>query len=813
MARPAGQQRPESGGGLLPAPAPSLSAGPNPGPSLRAAAASSLPPPPPPPPAVLTPLANGPLLTPLANGGAHLPPAVPDPGVGSNSSSGGGGAITAVPPPPAISAASASITTTTTSAATTAIASPAPALKVVLLADHVRQNQAGLHPGAGGPPAPPPCPAPAPRAPPAALHRITLTAPPLKAPQTPGQILQNFQVPAGMVLVRSDSGQLVLVPQKAIAQAQAQAKARAQAQGAGIASLAAPTSIPSVRVSTVQATRTQKILNQVKLPSVQQKNQLQTAVQTAAVTQRITVVQPQSAGGAIAAKTVPSIALKQAPGPADRSATVPVTPTAATPETLENVKKCKNFLATLIKLASSGTHSPQMSNNVKALVQKLLDGKVEAEEFTNQLYKELKSSPQPYLVPFLKRSLPALRKLMPNSQAFIQQCLQKPATPVTPLASAPGTSKPPTPGQAPRTITVTSASPQAKLLHTTPSAQMIVQQSGVLVKSQASMLPRTQTVTLQRPPNHLTVPVSQIQVKAVQGGPATSVIKVPLVQGYRNPASVSLQTSPSQKIKREVGGISFRDEDDINDVASMAGVNINEENARILATNSELVGAIIRSCKDEAFLSSVSLQKKALEIGKRHGVTEVNSDVLNTISHATQEHLRELVEKLTVIAQHRMMVYKDDDRYTLLNDTRSQVKFFEQLDRLEKQRKDEDERETMLRLAKSRAKHEDPEQLRLKQRAKEMQQLELAQLQQREANLAALAAIGPRKRKTPDSPGLGTGNEGLSGSGNALGPRATSARPYLRPRVTRVNLRDLLLCLEQERARHHSLLLYRAYLK
>lgn len=69
--------------------------------------------------------------------------------------------------------------------------------------------------------------------------------------------------------------------------------------------------------------------------------------------------------------------------------------------------------------------------------------------------------------------------------------------------------------------------------------------------------------------------------------------------------------------------ITSRDDDDINDVASMAGVNLSEESARILATNSELVGAVTRSCKDETFLSTSSLTRRALEIGetrKRHVV-------------------------------------------------------------------------------------------------------------------------------------------------------------------------------------------------
>lgn len=39
---------------------------------------------------------------------------------------------------------------------------------------------------------------------------------------------------------------------------------------------------------------------------------------------------------------------------------------------MENVKKCKSFLSTLIKLASSGKQSTETAANVKELVQNLL---------------------------------------------------------------------------------------------------------------------------------------------------------------------------------------------------------------------------------------------------------------------------------------------------------------------------------------------------------------------------------------------------------------------------------------------------------
>ncbi|KFM82649.1 Transcription initiation factor TFIID subunit 4, partial [Stegodyphus mimosarum] len=59
-------------------------------------------------------------------------------------------------------------------------------------------------------------------------------------------------------------------------------------------------------------------------------------------------------------------------------------------------KKCQNFLSTLIKL--SGDQTKKTASNVKKLIQNLIDGTIEPEEFSTQLQKELRSSPQPYLI-------------------------------------------------------------------------------------------------------------------------------------------------------------------------------------------------------------------------------------------------------------------------------------------------------------------------------------------------------------------------------------------------------------------------------
>ncbi|XP_035758928.1 transcription initiation factor TFIID subunit 4B isoform X2 [Egretta garzetta] len=695
----------------------------------------------------------------------------------------------------------------------------------------------------------------------------------------------------------------MLVSQQAIARAQSQPQNNTSVRPS------VPTSTPAIRICAVQP-----------------------AAVTASVT-TVTAVKPSSTGTPVKLPVTgpPAQAISQKAVSVKVEGTT-VAQTSASTEMLENVKKCKNFLATLIKLASSGPQAPEMGQNVKNLVQNLLEAKIEPEEFTKKLYIELKSSPQPYLVPFLKKSMLALRQLMPNAQSFIQQCMQQPAptqeavstctsaapapsiavatspvattslpvvkpvsAPVTVtaspvikpvLVSASATASRQTVKPVPASAVVTaSLRPAASVITTTiatsgmtaiqtvkpvfasavatsslqpakpmlvstvassattplqplkpvigtpisikisqPNSivaqsvgaqqvvkvkQLVVQQpSGTIVK-QVSTLPQPSALTLQtsaekRMPLNTLVQTNQF--------PAGSILKQITLPGNK---ILSLQASPVQKAKiKENGATSFRDEDDINDVTSMAGVNLKEENACIFATNSELIGTVIRSCADEPFLSSEALQKKILNIGKRHDIMELNSDVVNLISHATQERLRGLLEKLTVIAQHRVSTHKGSDKYIVSSDTRAQLRFLEKLDHLEKQRKNEEEREMLLRAAKSRSNKEDPEQLRLKQKAKEMQQLELAQMQQREANLTALAAIGPRKKRPLDSSNAGSGLEDLKGNGTAPGSSGFSlTKQLLCPRITRVCLRDLIFCMEQEREMKHSLTLYHALLK
>lgn len=764
-----------------------------------------------------------------------------------------------------------------------------------------------------------------------------LPAPQIVTVKTPGtttiQLPANLQLPPGTVLIKSNSGQLMLVsPQQAVTGAKTTSNITPRP--------AVPANTQTVKICTVPNSSSQ-LMKKVTVAPVKNLTQIGTTVATTAsstssgqpvaLPSSVITVTPAKLVNTVSTLKSSSLGVLSTPSNDARlkAETSVAAQTALPPTVLENVKKCKNFLSMLIKLACSGSQSPEMGQNVKRLVEQLLDAEIEAEEFTRKLYIELKSAPQPHLVPFLKKSVVALRQLLPNSQSFIENCVKEvsgdvvissctmttatspvvtstvspvlvsgataPRTlsvqqtlnplagpgvantgvvtlhSVAPAAATGGTtaatvllqtSKPLT-TSVPNTVAAVSLQPEnpvvsgAAVTLAIPSAtfgeasatplclpsakpaitsagtkadkpaigtpvQIVTQPSTLL--PQAAGIPQTAKVkqlVVQQPSgssvNHVTSishssPLStqncgqKTPVNAVM--PTTSIIKQITLPGNKL-LSLQAQRSSIQSNKiKENGPTCFRGEDDINDVTFMAEVNLDEENACTLAAHSDFVGTLIQSCKEEPFLVIGALQKRILDIGKKHDITELNSDAVNLISHATQERLRGLLEKLTTIAQHRMTIYKGSENYILSTDTRSQLKFLEKLDQLEKQRKDLEEREMLLKAAKSRSNKEDPEQLRLKQKAKELQQLELAQIQYRDANLTALAAIGPRKKRPLES-----GNESFKDNPSTSGTSSLTATKPFRPRITRICLRDLIFCMEQEREMKYSRALYLALLK
>ncbi|KAH1004242.1 hypothetical protein HUJ04_004026 [Dendroctonus ponderosae] len=269
----------------------------------------------------------------------------------------------------------------------------------------------------------------------------------------------------------------------------------------------------------------------------------------------------------------------------------------------------------------------------------------------------------------------------------------------------------------------------------------------------------------------------------------------------------TIRSSAKEKEKKSFSA-AYTGDDDINDVAAMGGVNLAEETQKILGST-EYVGTQIRSCKEDILCSLGPLQNKIRQIMAKHGLDDPSTgDVAACISHGAQERLRYLVERLAVITQHRLEIVKSDSRYEITNDVKGQLKFLEDLDKAERKKHEELEREMLLRAAKSRSKTEDPEQAKLKAKAKEMQRVEMEELRQREANATALQAIGPRKK--PRLENDFTSNSQSSSSGQNNSSRSQMA---LRQRIKKVTMRDIHFLFESEKDLCKSKLLYKSYLK
>jgi len=594
--------------------------------------------------------------------------------------------------------------------------------------------------------------------------------------------------------------------------------------------------------------------------------------------------------------------------------------------------KCKNFLATLLKLASE--QPAQVATNVRHLIQGLIDGKVEPEVFTTKLQKELSSSPQPCLVPFLKKSLPYLQQSLASGELTIDGVRapqvvanRLPAglgAPPTGIGTVRGVQvRPPTsnviyPSGAAVAPVRTPTNPAAAGVRSTIAVtqfQNPALMAGAGGKMTAAKIPASSSPLVPKPGAvGLSTPTSRPPTAVLQASAAGAAGKSPMIStttiqkigsaggvvmktisnavkppvpgggvagtasplapkpgaagmpgtsitplGKQPPFSTNnLQPPPPPSFGTTIskrpfngptssgsaaggggassssaggggGGSSYSTagDDDINDVAAMGGVNLAEETQRMAAGIDLISNQVMRSCgKDETFLQTGLLHSRVARLCRDRGLEDPPPEVINLVSHATQERLKTLLEKLAVIAEHRLDVIvatEEGDKYDVTQNVRGQIKFLNELEKIERKRHDEAERELLFRAAKSRTKTEDPEKEKLRAKAKELQRFEEEQLKHEKANSTAMLAIGggPRKKMRTDDLVGGSSIGGLGGlssstssstSGGPLTLSSGAAPASLanRPRTKRVHLRDLLFLMEQEKQTKRSPLLWKS---
>ncbi|KAI6180260.1 TAFH domain-containing protein [Aphelenchoides besseyi] len=287
----------------------------------------------------------------------------------------------------------------------------------------------------------------------------------------------------------------------------------------------------------------------------------------------------------------------------------------------EEVQKCIRFFRTLTNLTNKDKkYAPGTREQVKQL--SVINAEIEPQEFTQHLQQLLDSKAQPQLLPFLRKTLPALREGLQSKRYTLE------------LDDAPAEAPPQQP------------EPQPRIVYT----------SQPVAESQVIILPTYSTAQ-------------------------QSTYSTPQPNAYVEPHQLQMPDLPS------------------------------------------------------TFLDAQALWSRLVE--EVPDCESVDPDVITRISDVVEAKLRDLCNELADCAAHRLEPMRLNRHYQPLNDPRRQLRFVEELAKQEHERKSELEKEAAIKFSKSKSKDKDT-----LEKAKEIKRANQEENLNREANEAAIAALG-----------------------------------------------------------------------
>ncbi|KAI6204187.1 hypothetical protein M3Y94_00643600 [Aphelenchoides besseyi] len=350
-------------------------------------------------------------------------------------------------------------------------------------------------------------------------------------------------------------------------------------------------------------------------------------------------------------------------------------PDAAPAVSEEEVQKCIRFFRTLTNLTNKDKkYAPGTREQVKQLVKSVINAEIEPQEFTQHLQQLLDSKAQPQLLPFLRKTLPALREGLQSKRY---------------------------------TLELDDAVPEPA------SQQPVLQQPQQSASQQPESQPRIVYTTQP-------VAESQVIILPTYSTAQQSAYATPQPNAYVEPHQLQMPDLPS------------------------------------------------------TFLDAQALWSRLVE--EVPECESVDPDVITRISDVVEAKLRHLCSELADCAAHRLEPMRLNQHYQPLNDPRRQLRFVEELAKQEHERKSELEKEAAIKFSKSKSKDKDT-----LEKAKEIKRANQEENLNREANEAAIAALGGNrgtKRPWSYDPMKNAATSGLNVQTH-------------RPRVCRVNIRDL----------------------
>ncbi|VDK44238.1 unnamed protein product [Anisakis simplex] len=497
--------------------------------------------------------------------------------------------------------------------------------------------------------------------------------------------------------------------------------------------------------------------------------QQQQAVQCVVMNNQAGVSMNGSALSSSNAITNPATPNQHKPLPSSASVTSTATVTAQQqrPTTAPNaaeqasmVSKCARFFKTLIHLSQQPDQQQgqQTAVRVTELVKVYIHcfyrailviyGTMPPEEFTSRLQQALRSQAQPHLLPFLQKTefqtLPALRAAMQKGEVVIEGIDAQPCQ--------------------------NQPQPQQHSLSSSNELQNSPQWDA----------------SNRRSNNDNVTYIQQVNNNSSVG---------PQVDRQANvAATTSSSTSLNQnKTESTSNSLSNDESNSLSQVESVETAMTCDSDLRSLPANY----APYR-------LLNVDVLTRKIQRAMPDGGQTVSDEVTSIISKAAENRLRAVIARLSVIAEHRLEQLRNHPMYQALDDTRRQLRFLEELDRREHERRENREKEALIRLSKSKSKDKDT----LVEKAKQLQRADQEAARNRDANAAAIAALGGRKSNKrswadTNNPFEQSISMGLSASVLICSLRLVFTH---RPRTKRVTMRDFQFLLSHDPLSCHSVL-------
>jgi transcription initiation factor TFIID subunit 4 len=439
--------------------------------------------------------------------------------------------------------------------------------------------------------------------------------------------------------------------------------------------------------------------------------------------------------------------------PSDQNrGTTPTATTTASENAMDPaVNKCARFFKTLLHLSTN--NNPGTLVTVRQLVRGVVFGNLDPQEFTVRLQQALASQAQPHLLPFLRKTLPSLRQALISGRQTIEG-----------IGTAEEYAAEMATGIPTSVTTVMASVSHASTSSATsdmPMSQPYLQAKRLKMEDEDS---RSSSGSLQ--PSYANVPngIKQEATSAnvIQPGTAMSMSTLP--------GGISDQPVVANGLEQ----------------SSINGIVLTDESGHLIPSATDRPLLTRPLITDELQYTTLDAQAVAERIkAEMPECDNIDGDVIELISNAVETRLRGLLANLAAVAEHRLEPLRLNPFYEQVDDTRQQLRFIEEIERQAYDRRESLEREALIRLTKSKGKDKDTV-----EKAKQLQKADQEAALNREANAAAIAALGGSKKQKRSW--ADTNNPFEHSVSSNLGAQTQRAR------IKRVTMRDLQFVLSSD---------------